>query len=260
MPARDYAYLDHRFVAMAHRGGWLTPEDAPRENTAYAFRRAVELGYSYLETDVHTTADGVLLAFHDEVLDRVTDATGPLEAWSWADLTGVRIAGTDPIPRVEDLLEEFPHTRFNIDIKDAGAVQPLVDVLRRLHAEDRVCVGSFSGARLKAFRRLLPDVATSTTPRAVAWATHAFGLRRLFVDPGAALQIPQRDPGAPLPLVRPDVVELSHKTGRVVHVWTVNDEAEMHRLIDLGIDGLVSDDITTLKRVLLERGLWEGDR
>ena len=94
----------------------------------------------------------------------------------------------------------------------------------------------------------------------MAWATHAFGLRRLFVDAGAALQIPQHDPGAPLALVRPDVVKLSHKTGRVVHVWTVNDEAEMHRLIDLGIDGLVSDDITTLKRVLLERGLWEGER
>ncbi|HEY3337861.1 MAG TPA: glycerophosphodiester phosphodiesterase family protein [Propionicimonas sp.] len=260
MPASDYTYLDHSFVAMAHRGGWLTPADAPRENTAYAFRRAVELGYGYLETDVHTTADGVLLAFHDDVLDRVTDATGPLKAWSWADLDGVRIAGIDPIPRFADLLEEFPHTRFNIDLKDAGSVQPLVDALKRLHAEQRVCVGSFSGARLRAFRRLLPDVLTSTTPRAVVWATHAFGLRRLFVDAGAALQIPQRDPGAPLALVRPDVVRLSHKTGRVVHVWTVNDEAEMHRLIDLGIDGLVSDDITTLKRVLLERGLWEGER
>jgi glycerophosphoryl diester phosphodiesterase len=92
------------------------------------------------------------------------------------------------------------------------------------------------------------------------WATHAFGLRRLFVDSGAALQIPLRDPGSPLKLVRADVVRLSHATGRVVHVWTVNDEAEMHELIDLGVDGLVSDDITTLKRVLLERGLWEGDR
>jgi len=260
VPARVSAFLDHRFVAMAHRGGWLTPSDAKRENTAYAFRRAVELGYGYLETDVHTTADGVLLAFHDDVLDRVTDATGALGAWSWADLAGVRIAGIDPIPRFADLLEEFPTTRFNIDLKDAGSVQPLAEALKRLHAEDRVCVGSFSGPRLKAFRRLLPDVLTATTPRAVVWATHAFGLRRLIVDTGAALQIPQRDPGAPLKLVRRDVVRLSHATGRVVHVWTVNEEAEMHELIDLGVDGLVSDDITMLKRVLLERGLWEGER
>jgi glycerophosphoryl diester phosphodiesterase len=260
VPARDYAFLDQRFVAMAHRGGWLTPADAPRENTSYAFGRAVGLGYRYLETDVRTTADGELLAFHDNVLDRVTDATGRLGDVSWADLAGVRIGGLDPIPRFADLLEEFPDTRFNIDLKDTGAVQPLADALKRLHAEDRVCVASFSGTRLNAFRHLAPEVLTATTPRAVAWATHAFGLRRHFVDTGAALQIPVSQPGAPLKLVRPDVVKLSHATGRVVHVWTVNDEAEMHRLIDLGIDGLVSDDITTLKRVLLERGLWEDER
>jgi glycerophosphoryl diester phosphodiesterase len=260
VPARDYAFLDHRFIALAHRGGWLTPEDAPRENTAYAFRRAVELGYRYLETDVRTTSDGELLAFHDSMLDRVTDATGLVGDRSLADLDGVRIGGIDPIPRFADLLEEFADTRFNVDLKDAAAVHPLAEVVQRLHAEDRVCVCSFSGTRLNAFRRLMPDVLTATTPRAVAWATHAFGLRRLFVDSGAAMQIPVRQAGAPLGLVRADVVRLSHATGRVVHVWTVNDEAEMHRLIDLGVDGLVSDDITTLKRVLLERGLWEGER
>jgi len=260
VPARDFAFLDHRFVAMAHRGGWLTAADVPRENTAYAFRRAVELGFLYLETDVRTTADGELLAFHDDELDRVTDATGRVGALTLADLAGVRIGGLDPIPRFADLLEEFPDTRFNIDLKDAGAVRPLAEAVKRLHAENRVCVGSFSGARLNAFRRLAPEVLTATTPRAVAWATHAFGLRRLFVDTGAAMQIPVRQAGAPLKLVRADVVRLSHETGRVIHVWTVNDEAEMHRLIDLGVDGLVSDDITTLKRVLLARGLWEGER
>jgi glycerophosphoryl diester phosphodiesterase len=260
VPASDYAFLDHRFVAMAHRGGWLTPADAPRENTAYAFRRAVELGYRYLETDVRTTADGELLAFHDDALDRVTDGAGRVGALSWADLAGVRIGGIDPIPRFADLLEEFPEARFNIDLKDAGAARPLAEAVKRLRAEDRVCVGSFSGARLNAFRRLAPQVLTATTPRAVAWATHAFGLRRLFIDTGTAMQIPVRQPGVPLKLVRADVVRLSHKTGRVIHVWTVNDEAEMHRLIDLGIDGLVSDDITTLKRVLLARGLWEDER
>ena len=260
MPARDHSFLDHRFIALAHRGGWLTAEDAPRENTAYAFRRAVELGYRYVETDVRTTSDGELVAFHDSVLDRVTDATGRVGEQSYADLQGVRVGGIDPIPRFADVLEEFPDTRFNIDLKDAGAVRPLAELLGRLHAEDRVCVCSFSGSRLSAFRKLMPDVPTATTPRAVAWATHAFGLRRLFVDPGAALQIPVRQSGVPLDLVRADVVRLSHATGRVVHVWTVNDEAEMHRLIDLGVDGLVSDDITMLKRVLLERGLWEGDR
>jgi glycerophosphoryl diester phosphodiesterase len=257
---RDHPYLSAGFAAMAHRGGWVTPVDAPRENSVYAFRRAVELGFAYLETDVHASADGVLLAFHDDVLDRVTDATGRVDEFTWDELSGVRIAGLDPIPRFEDLLEAFPDTRFNIDLKDAGAVRPLAEALRRTGAVNRVCVGSFSSARLNAFRRLAPEVFTSSTPRAVAWATHAFGFRRVVLDPGTALQVPVRQPGVPLELVRADVVRLAHSTGRVVHVWTVNDEAEMHRLIDLGVDGLVSDDISTLKRVLLDRGLWEGER
>jgi glycerophosphoryl diester phosphodiesterase len=245
---------------MAHRGGWVTPADAPRENTRHAFRRAVELGYRYLETDVHATADGELVAFHDSVLDRVSDGTGRVAEHTWDELAQVRIAGEDPIPRLADLLEEFDTVGFNIDIKTDDAVAPLAATLRRLHATGRVCVGSFSDARLRRFRREAPEVATSTSPRAVAWATHAFGLRRLAVDPGIALQIPVRDERAPLALVRRDVVRLAHATGRVVHVWTVNDEQEMHRLIDLGVDGLVSDDISTLKRVLTDRGLWEGER
>lgn len=245
---------------MAHRGGWVTAADAPRENSAHAFRKAIELGYRYLETDVRSTADGTLLAFHDDVLDRVTDATGKISQLTWAEVSGARIAGLDPIPPFQDLLEEFPTVRLNIDLKDAGAVAPLADALRRHGAGARVCVCSFSSARLNAFRKLAPDVLTSATPRAVAWATQAFGLRRVLVDDGAALQMPVRWAGVPLELVRADVVRLAHATGRVVHVWTVNDEAEMHRLIDLGVDGLVSDDIATLRRVLTHRGLWEEER
>jgi glycerophosphoryl diester phosphodiesterase len=237
----------------------VTPQDASRENTPYAYRRAVELGYRYLEIDVRTTADGELLVFHDDVLDRVTDTTGRVGERTWAELRGVRIGGRDELPRLVDLLEEFEDARFNIDIKAAGAVEPLAHTLRRLHAERRVCVCSFSGRRLNAFRRLAPGVVTAASPGAVAWATHAFGLRRFPLDSGLAIQLPTGYAGAPLPLLRPDVIRLAHATGRVVHVWTVNDEAEMHRLIDLGVDGLVSDDIGTLKRVLVERGLWEGE-
>ncbi|MFT4108856.1 glycerophosphodiester phosphodiesterase [Propionicimonas sp.] len=250
-------YLDTRFAAMAHRGGWVVPGDRQRENSAYAFRRAVELGYRYLELDVHTTSDGVLVAFHDDMLDRVTDATGRIADHPWAELSGVRIGGTDPIPRLDDLLDELGESRFNIDIKQAGAIGPLAATIRARGAGDRVCVGSFSGARLAAFRKLAPDVLTSMPPRGVAVATHAIGLRRVLIDPGLALQIPVRQDGAPLPLVRPDVIRWAHAHGRVVHVWTVNDADEMRRLIDLGVDGLVSDDLSTLKEVLVERGLWE---
>lgn len=243
---------------MAHRGGWVTEADAPRENTPYAFRRAVDLGYRYLEVDVHTTADGELVVFHDDVLDRVTNGSGRISDHSWAELGTTLIAGADPIPRFADLLDEFRNCRFNIDIKQEDAIRPLAEAIARHRAQDRVCVCSFSGRRLKAFRRLAPGVLTAMSPGGVAWATHAFGLRRWPIDAGVALQIPVAHNGAPLPLLRADVVRHAHATGRVVHVWTVNDEAEMRRLIDIGVDGLVSDDITTLKRVLVDRGLWEG--
>ncbi len=252
-------FLGRRFAAMSHRGGWIEPADRPRENTRYAFGRAVALGFEFLETDVWATADDELIAFHDDRLDRVTDARGLVAEHTWAELREVRIGGTDPIPRMAELLEEFPDTRFNIDIKDARAVRLLADVIARHGAADRVCVASFSTARLKAFRRLAPGVATSVSPAGVAVLTHGFGLRRLWSGPGVAMQIPVRHPGAPLTLIRPDVIRDAHASGLAVHVWTVNDEAEMHRLIDVGVDGLVSDDITTLKRVLGERGLWEGE-
>lgn len=260
MQAFDHPYLRGGFAAMAHRGGWLEPQDVARENSVHAFSRAVELGFRYLEVDVRTTADGELVVFHDSDLDRATDATGRIVEHTWADLAGVRIGGTDPIPRLDELLEQFPDTRFNIDVKEARAVAPLVAAIERAGAARRVCVASFSTARLRAFRAAAPGVCTAVSPRGVAWATHAFGLRRVLSDGGQALQVPVRYPGAPLPLVRPDVVRIAHARGRAVHVWTVNDEASMHHLLDLGVDGLVSDDITTLKRVLLERGLWEGEQ
>ena len=258
MQALSHPYLAAGFAAMAHRGGWVDPDDSPRENTVHAFRRASDLGYRYIETDVRTTADGELVIFHDDLLDRATDATGAVADHTWPGLAGVLVNGTDPVPRFVDVMEEFPHLRFNVDVKEDRSVAPLAEAIRRLDAADRVCVASFSGARLAAFRKAAPGVLTSMAPRGVAWATHAFGLRRLSVDAGLAVQIPVRYPGAPLPLLRRDVIRHLHATGRVVHVWTVNEEPEMHRLIDLGVDGLVSDDIGTLKRVLQGRGLWEG--
>src|SRR6266581_9474127 len=137
--------------AFAHRGG---AAHAP-ENSWTAFEHAVKLGYSYLETDARATSDGRLMAFHDRTLDRVTDGSGPIGSRTYHEVTALRVAGSDPIPLIEDLLGAWPEVRFNIDIKDAGAVLPLAGVLRRTAAWDRVCLCSFSGRRLRAARRAL---------------------------------------------------------------------------------------------------------
>ena len=220
-----------------------------------AFESAVRLGYRYLETDVHATRDGALIAFHDATLDRVTDGTGVVAQLPWAEVRRARIAGHEPIPLLEDLLGAWPAVRVNIDPKSDEAADRLADVLRRTDALDRVCVGSFSDRRLAALRRRLGSrLCTSTGPRAVtrlrlrSWGLH--------LDTGAAacVQVPLAWHG--LPVVDGRFVRAAHRLGLQVHVWTINDEATMRRLLDLGVDGVITDRPSLLKHVLQERGTW----
>jgi glycerophosphoryl diester phosphodiesterase len=239
--AADFAYFDAPTpIGLAHRGGAKITANLRIENTLPAFCEAVRMGYRYLETDVHATADGTLLAFHDLRLDRVTDQRGRIADLPYAAVQAARINGTEAIPKLSDLLEEFPDTRINIDVKAPGAIEPLAEVIRRHRVIDRVCVGSFSDRRLRAVRRLVgPGLATSTGPAEVA-----------------ALRLaPQRVASW---LRSPALVERVHAMGRHVHVWTIDDAQEMHRLFDLGVDGIVSDRIDTLANVLAERGVPLG--
>lgn len=245
--------------ALAHRG-WHTAEMAGLENTAAAFRRAVEEGFRYLETDVHCTADGVLVAFHDTRLDRVTDRRGQIGALTWDEVRRARIGGSEPIPRLVDLLEEFATAHFNIDAKSDAAVGPLADIVERVGAVDRVCLASFSDARLRALRaRLGADAALSLGPRQVTQLVARS--RHLPVPlrfPGAvAAQVPVR--AGAVPVVTPGFIRTAHRIGLEVHVWTINDAAEMERLLGLGVDGIVTDRPDLLREVLRRRGSWPDD-
>ncbi|MBN9612760.1 MAG: glycerophosphodiester phosphodiesterase [Actinobacteria bacterium] len=256
-----HPYLEAPFAALAHRGGFSNGVPRTLENSMPAFHGAWELGYRYLETDVHVTADGVLVAFHDLTLDRVTDTHGAIADLTWAEIATARIGGEEPIRRFEELLTAFPLARFNIDLKAPGTETPLAEMIARHDAWDRVCVGSFSGARLRRFRRIVGDrVATAATPSAVGLFALVPGLRAVWPQAGRVFQVPERDERTGLRIVSAGMLRAAHRRGIAVHVWTVNDRAEMNRLIDLGVDGLVSDDIVTLKEVLIERGLWEGNR
>lgn len=241
---------------MAHRGGAALPANVGRENTVAAFAEAVRLGYRYLETDVHTTSDDVLIAFHDDVLDRVTDARGTVAELPWSEVSRARIGG-EPVPTLAELLETFPEAVFNVDIKAQGAVEPLLRTLEQHGALGRVCVGSFSGHRLRRFRRLSGGrVATSAAPEEVAAVRFA---RTPVCGPSVALQVPVEHvvAGRRVPVLTPGLLRRAHAGGRQVHVWTVDDPDQMHALLDLGVDGLVSDAVDTLRRVLTDRGRWE---
>ena len=250
-----YAFLEHDGpVAFAHRGGAADG----LENSMAAFSRAVGLGYRYLETDVHATADGVLLAFHDHTLDRVTDGRGEVARLPWSVVSRARIGGVEPIPLLADLLGAWPDIRLNLDVKEAGAVGPLVDTLRRTAAVDRVCVASFSHLRLRAVRRALgPDLCTALSPPGVARlrvAATGPAVHRLAPRDVPCVQVPSRV--GPLRVVTPALVELAHARGQRVHVWTVDDPTEMNRLLDLGVDGVMTDDLLALRAVLRDRGVW----
>ena len=241
-------FLDHpRPIAFAHRGG---AAHAP-ENSWPAFEHAVKLGYAYLETDARATSDGKLMAFHDRNLERVTDAEGPINMKSYREVAALRVAGSEPIPLIEDLLGAWPDVRFNIDLKDEAGIPLLPGVLRRTGAWDRVCVTSFSGARLRAARKLLDrPVCMTTSLSAIAAVRYSIGVARRLSRAGVCCaQVPGR-------VATRSFVRRAHALGLDVHVWTINDRAGMTRFLDLGADGIMTDDIETLREVLIERGQW----
>ena len=239
-------------IAFAHRGG---AEEYP-ENTLRAFRHAVSLGYTHVETDVHATADGVAVAFHDDTLDRVTDSRGAVGDLTWSQVRQARVAGSDPIVRLDELLEELPDTRINIDPKSDAAVEPLVEVLTRLGAVERVCVCSFSDRRTQRVRDRIGDgLCVGAGPRGIARLLAASSrLPAMGSLDFHAAQVPVRSKG--LTLVRPQVVDTAHRNGIAVHVWTIDDPPEMHRLLDMGVDGIMTDRPAALREVMVERGHW----
>jgi glycerophosphoryl diester phosphodiesterase len=250
-----YAFLDAPTpIAMAHRGGAIEH----LENTMPAFEACVAMGYRYLETDVRVTADGVPIVFHDPALDRVTDRSGRVDQLTWAELAGARIGGREPVLRLDELLGAWPDVRFNLDIKAPGVVAPLARTVRRLGVEDRICLGSFSDARVAAARRVFgPGVCTSLGPRGVAalrlssYSPRAAGLVRI---PAGCAQVPLQLGGRAL--VDERFVAAAHARGLQVHVWTVNTPAETGTMLDLGVDGVMTDRPAMLRDILVARGQW----
>jgi glycerophosphoryl diester phosphodiesterase len=243
-------------LAIAHRGA---AGDAP-ENTMEAFEIAVDLGCRYLETDAHVTRDGVVVAFHDCRLDRVTDKRGRIRDLTIAEVEradagfhfpGFRGRGVR-VPRLEEILTRWPDARVNIDPKEDGCVEPLVALLDRLDAWERVCIGAFSDARLKRVRRLARGRAcTSMGPAAVATAWLSARSGRMPRLGANCVQVPRTQ--GPVPLVTGRFVDAAHGAGLPVHVWTIDDPAVMRDLLALGVDGIMTNRPRVLFDVLDER-------
>ena len=234
-------------IAFAHRGS--APDGL--ENTFAAIDRVIELGYGYLETDVRATRDGVAVIMHDAHLGRTTDRSGAIADLPYAEVARARVGGSEPVPRLDELLGAYPDLRVNLDVKAPSALGPLVDAIRRAGATDRVCVGSFHDRVLPAVRmRLGARLCTSLGPREVL----ALRLGRLRATTAGCVQAP---PGlGPIRVIDRRFLATAHRLGLPVHAWTINDMAEMQRLLDLGVDGIMTDDAPGLRDVLRARQAW----
>jgi glycerophosphoryl diester phosphodiesterase len=238
---------------LAHRGLAL---EAP-ENTLLAFAKATSIGVTHLETDVHGSADGVAMISHDPDLSRLAGRKIGVGQLTSHELRRIRLGEGQGYCSLAEALDAFPEARFNIDIKAENAVAPTVAAVLDARATDRVLIGSFSPARRVAAVRRLPGVATSISARgaiaAVSAARTAGGLptlRRILRDVHA-VQLPLSI--LRMSTVTPRTIGAFHAAGVEVHVWTINDEPTMERLLELGVDGLVSDRADLVQAVLERR-------
>jgi len=251
-----HGYLaQQRPVPIAHRGGSLEAE----ENTLAAFARAVALGYRHVETDVHLTADGEVVIHHDATLARMTGDPRAIAALNWSELSRLRTRGGAPIPRLAALLEEFPRLRVNIEAKSDAVVEPLARLLQRMNALPRVGIGSFAATRTARLRAQLGD--------SLCWSPSHRGVLGVWLRGWGVplphgrfpvLQVPRAYKG--IAVVTPRFVRAAHARGIQVQVWTVDEAEAMHALLDMGVDGLMTDRPTLLKEVLTARGEFrDGD-
>ena len=242
--------------AIAHRGGAV-----PAENTLAAFATAVGLGYRHLETDLHATRDGVLVVAHDPTLARVAGDRRAIAQLTWAELARVRVAGREPIPTFLELIGAFPSARITVDLKSDASVAPFVRVVeQRPELLDRICLGSFSSARVETVRnRFGARLMSAATPRETVRLLRAVRLRRRPpLLAAGCVAVPERYPDTRRGLAIADrrFLEVAAEAGIAVHVWTVNDPGRMRALIDAGAAGIVTDELAALRRALEEVGRW----
>ncbi len=245
---------------MAHRGGG---NEQP-ENSITAFEAMRDAGFTYMETDAHVTSDGVAVISHDPILDRTTDGSGLLSNHTWREVTKLRDGSGNRLLRVDEMLDTFPEMIFNIDAKVDDVAQPLIDAICRTNAAGRVCVASFNEKRLRFVRKELPQVATSLGVRAIGKLVVASKLprklrsRMLRAVPGPE----KRCEVAQVPMVHRHVkilseefVDTAHNRAIAVHVWTINDLDAVDSLLELGVDGIITDEPTAVRDLMRARGI-----
>ncbi len=262
-PAEDHPFFEGDSVmVMAHQGGkGLWPE-----NTLYAFERAVEMGVDVLEMDIHSTADGVLVVMHDDTVDDTTDAVGKIHDFTLEELKNLDAGylwtedeNTYPfrgqgisVPALEEVFTAFPGALMNVEIKqkEPSIASALCEMIQSYGREELTLVASFDAATIKSFREECPDVATSVSESEgrLFYVLSRLFLTEAYSPPAESLQVPEYSGG--LHVLTERSMNSAASRNMDVHVWTVNDEEDMRRMIDLGVDGIITDYPDKLLQIL----------
>ena len=246
-----FKYLEnHKFIAFSHRGGSLENN----ENTISAFQNSIELGYQYIETDVQSTKDDKLVIFHDNDLKRIANQNINIADINYDDLRNIKIFNNETIPLLKDTIEELKFIKFNIDPKSDRAAIILNSILKKRKDLDRFCIGSFFQHRVNLFRNsFLNKITTSMSKQEVVKLFFNQYLH-LFKQDTPCIQVPVSFKG--IKIITKKLIDFIHIQNKKIHVWTIDDQTEMQRLIDLGVDGIMTDRPSILKDVLIKNNLW----
>ena len=240
-------------MAFAHRGASLDSV----ENSIDAFDAAYKIGFRNFELDVNASLDREVFVFHDENLKRLTGKNIQFNHLPAAELKRLLVYGKKEIPTLSEVVKKFPDAQFNIDAKSWSVAKPLCKFIDSAKIHDRICIGGFNDLRTKKIvRKLGMQVCHSFGPLGIGWffLCYFLNVRRTFA--AGCLQLPEKL--LRYRLLSRRFVKFAHSCGLKVHIWTVNDEKIMKRLIDLGVDGIMTDDCEMLKEVLKSRGLWKS--
>ena len=239
-----HSFLKSKFQGFVHRGDASTYI----ENTLEAFKSADSLGYKYIETDLRETIDGKIITFHDANIKRITGSNVTINRSSLADIRMRRLPKNESIPTIDEILEELPNSYFNMDLKVPNMEEKVLKKIKSHNALDRICLGSFNSKTIKKINVLEPKIITSMGLAQVV-KYKFFNIK----SNSKLIQIPVSWNG--IKVITKGFIEKLHNDNLKVHVWTINKENEMQRLIDMGVDGIMTDNAIGLMNVMKKNNL-----
>ena len=238
-------------VPIAHRGASLLAS----ENSFESFRKAFDLGYRVIETDIHSSKDGTAYIFHDITLERLTGENLKISDLKDVDIDSLKINNSSIIPRLSNVFEEFPEGLFNLDAKTWKSTTPIVDTIQNMGCRSRVCIGSFNDRRVNA---IIKELGLETCHSMGASNVIKFylgaqlGIEQHFTS--QCIQLPIKMFG--ISLTTRKVLSYARKLGIKIHFWTINNPVIMQQLLELNVDGIMTDDCVLLKEIMKEQNKW----